>query len=206
MANAFVRGFDIDSGAIAAERERAKPRFWIEEVFHKPTDSLIPVEMVEIKVAGEDKNVWAGRVSDDHRRRFAEHYKAFKNNQTLPPDGTPLNKLTGMTHQLEEALKFMGLLTIEELANATEQACTQFMGGYTWRKKAQVYVTQNSAKVSLDTQKDNVIAQQSEMLARLQEQMAEMSAKMAAQTQAPVEKVKNKGGRPKKIADVQAAA
>lgn len=205
---AYTRDFDAKYNDTTSKfeddrTERAKPRFWMEDVYNHTTKGLDKVEMVEIRVAGEDKNVWAGRVTDDHRRRFANQYRAFKNNEELPVNGTPLSNLAGMNYQLEQTLKFMGFASIEELARATEQACTQFMSGYAWRKKAQIYVEQNTAKVSLDSQKDSIIAQQSEMLRHLQEQMAEMSAKMAASAAEPVKK---KPGPKPKAAPVEAAA
>jgi hypothetical protein len=198
---AFTRNFDAkfndESQKFEEDRtERAKPRFWLDDVYDKKTDTLTKVEMVEIRVAGEDKNVWAGKVTEDHRRRFPTQYRAFKNNEEMPVNGTALSKLPGMHNQLEQQLKYMGVTSIEELARLTEQACTQVMGGYALRKKAALFIEEHRATASTVSQKDQIIAEQGAMLAKLQEQMAEMSAKMAA---------KSKGGRPKKD-EAQAAA
>lgn len=198
MASGYTRNFDAkfneDTSKFEDDRtERAKPRFWLEDVYDKKADTLTKVEYVEIRVAGEDKNVWAGKVTEDHRRRFQTQYRAFKNNEEIPINGTALSRLPGMHNQLEQQLKFMGVTSIEELSNITEQACTQIMGGYALRKKAALFVEEQRAGQTTVSQKDQIIAQQGEMLAKLQEQMAEMMA------------AKNKGGRPKKT-EAQAAA
>jgi hypothetical protein len=203
MSSGYTRNFDDKydptTGKFAQDRtERAIPRFWIEEVFNKATNNLDQIEMVEIRVPGESKNVWGGKVTQEHRRRFAKHYQAFKNNEEMPVTGTPLNKLPGMTHQLLAELKYIGFSSVEDLARATDQAIGEFHAGLTWRKKAQLYIEENAKTSEAVSQKDAIIAEQGAALKALQEQMAEMSRMMLAQSES------KKPGRPKKAEQVAA--
>lgn len=183
----FDAKFDPQSGRFEEDRkDNARPRFWMEDKLDTKTDTLTKVEMLEIIVPGESKNRWAGRVETRHKQRFAREYAAWKNNETLPVNGHPLGALPGMNYQLETDLKYLGFLSIEDLARADDQAISQFMGGHTWRKKAQIFVQEQRAKESTVSQKDAIIAEQGEALKALQAQMAELMANMKAGPAEPV--------------------
>lgn len=179
----FDAAFDMTSGRFAEEKaERAKPRFWVDEILNRKTNELEKIEMVEIRVPGEDKNVWAGKVTDAHRQRFPRYYEAFKKGEDAPVYGHALEKLPGITHQLVSQLKFMGFTSAEDLAKATDQAIGQFHAGLTWRRKAQLWLDEQRALESAansSTQKDALIAEQARALEALQAQMAQLSAQMS---------------------------
>jgi uncharacterized coiled-coil protein SlyX len=205
VSKKYTRNFDAkyndETGNFEEDRsERARPRFWIEEVYNKKTGELDKVEMIEILVPGETKNIWAGKVTEDHRRRFKAHYQAFKNNEEMPASGIPLNKLPGIGHQLVQQLKFLGFTSVEDLARATDHAVTEFMGGFTWRKKAQNFLDEQAKTVQAVSEKDQIIATQAKMLEELRQQMAKLSEQMQASLE------KKKPGRKPKAEPVPAAA
>jgi hypothetical protein len=187
MASNYTRNFDAkfdeSSGRFEDEsKERAKVRFWIDEVLNPRTNNLDKIEMIEIRVPGEDKNIWAGKVENKHRQRFGRAYQFFKSGQEMPVNGHPLDKLPGITAQLLTDLRYMGFTSVEDLSRATDQAIGQFHGGLTWRRKAQLWLDEQKAiesKVNDSSAKDALIAEQGEALKALQAQMAEMSAMMA---------------------------
>ena len=188
MASGYTRNFDAkfdeSSGRFEDEsRERAKVRFWIEEVLNPKTNNLDKIEMIEIRVPGEDKNIWAGKVEDKHRQRFGRAYQFFKSGQEMPVSGHPLDKLPGITSQMLTDLRYMGFASVEDLARATDQAIGQIHAGLTWRRKAQLWLDDVKAlefKANDSSAKDALIAEQGEALKALQAQMAEMSAMMMA--------------------------
>lgn len=186
MASGYTRDFDAkfdqSSGRFEDEsKERAKVRFWVEEVLNLKTNNLDKIEMIEIRVPGEDKNIWAGKVEDKHRQRFGRAYQFFKSGQEMPINGHPLEKLPGITATLLTDLRYMGFASIEDLSRATDQAIGQFHGGLTWRRKAQLWLDEQKAvesKINDLSAKDDLIAEQGEALRALQEQMAELIANM----------------------------
>lgn len=186
MASGYTRNFDArfneQTGKFDEDHsERAKPRFWFDEVYDKKTDTIRKVEMIEIHMPGEDKSIWGGKVTDQHRQRFARHYEAFRAGAQAPVIGHALDKLPGMTPRLLTQLQFIGFTSIEDLARATDQAIAQFLGGMTWRKKAQLWLDEQKkleGAVQSSAEKDAIIAQQGEMLKALQEQMAQITAQM----------------------------
>ena len=186
MASGYTRNFDAKfdetSGRFEDEsKERAKVKFWIEEVLNPTTNNLDKIEMIEIRVPGEDKNIWAGKVEEKHRRRFGRAYQFFKSGQEMPINGHPLDKLPGITAQLLTDLRYMGFASVEDLSRATDQAIGQFHAGLTWRRKAQLWLDEQKeleSKVNDSSAKDALIAEQGEALKALQAQMAEMSAMM----------------------------
>jgi len=186
MASGYTRNFDAkfdeSSGRFEDEsKERAKVKFWIDEVLNPTTNNLDKIEMIEIRVPGEDKNIWAGKVENKHRQRFARAYQFFKSGQEMPINGHALEKLPGITAQMLTDLRYMGFASVEDLSRATDQAIGQIHAGLTWRRKAQLWLDEQKAiesKVNGSAAKDALIAEQGEALKALQAQMAEMSAMM----------------------------
>lgn len=186
MASNYTRNFDAKfdeaSGRFEDEsKERAKVKFWVEEVLNKTTNELDKIEMIEIRVPGEDKNIWAGKVENKHRQRFARAYQFFKSGQEMPINGHPLDKLPGVTAQLLTDLRYMGFTSVEDLARATDQAIGEFHAGLTWRRKAQLWLDEQRAlesKANGSAEKDAVIAEQGAALRALQEQMAALMENM----------------------------
>lgn len=186
MAGGYTRNFDAKydetSGRFQDEsKERAKVRFWVDEVLNPRTNNLDKIEMLEIRVPGEDKNVWAGKVEDRHRKRFAQAYGFFKSGQEMPVTGHHLEKLPGMTPNLLVELRYIGFSSVEDLARATDQAIGEFRAGLTWRRKAQVWLDEQRAlesKANGSAEKDALIAEQGAALKALQEQMAQLMQNM----------------------------
>lgn len=98
------------------------------------------MEFVEIIVPGDSKDVVVHRVSDLDRRRFARQYELFKQGQADQLIGTPLKEVTWIPRSQVEELRFFKILTVEQLAQVNDNACTRIPGLYDLRRRAIAFV------------------------------------------------------------------
>jgi hypothetical protein len=146
------------------------------------------VEMVEILIPGDRKTQFCGLVNDQHRRRFAQQYAAFKAGLEAPVEGTPIAELPGLTRAQAEELAFAHVKTIEILANLSDDQLSKAvgMGGFKLREKAQRRLEQ----ISGDAPMEKLAAEneaQAATIAEMQRQMAEMQKQMQAMNAAQSE-------------------
>ena len=79
------------------------PRFYMEKRKHKAEsrkqgrDVYRNVEYVEIVIPGDRNSNVRTKVTDVHRQRWPDKYKAFVENREDVPDGTPLSMWPPMT-------------------------------------------------------------------------------------------------------------
>src|SRR5258708_2384443 len=50
-------------------------------------------ERIEISFPGNQLNIWAGRVTDEHRQMYAREYEAFQRGEEVAREGTPIEEL-----------------------------------------------------------------------------------------------------------------
>ncbi len=74
------------------------------------------LEYVEIRIPGDRNSIYDQPVKQEHKMRFAEKYKFFKENEENIESGTPLSQWTYMNAGLVEELKYFGIRTVEQLA------------------------------------------------------------------------------------------
>ncbi len=138
-------GFGQDNGRII-------PRFFVESIVDELASQREgrPIfhdqERVELMIPGVSQyNIKVDIVSDDHRRRWPEQYRAFRAGQELALDGTPLEQwpLLKRSHVLE--LKAMNFSTVEQLAEMDDQATQRIMGGMRIRTLAKAYIDDAAA-------------------------------------------------------------
>lgn len=102
------------------------------------------VEMIEIRIAGDNKNVINTKVREQDIERWPAQYQAFKENQEQPLEGTPIKELTILTESKRQELLAINIRTVEALANLSENGIKRLgMGGRELVKKAQAYVKQS---------------------------------------------------------------
>lgn len=126
------------------ERDTSIPRFYMEPFKNEAKSAAMgqPVfeerEMVEILIPGDRLTVVSRIVGEEQRRRWPEHYKAFKAGLEAPLDGTPVEQLPGITAARVEELRFAHVRSIETLANLTDAQLAKAvsMGGQTLREQA----------------------------------------------------------------------
>lgn len=128
----------------ARNRDTSIPRFFVEAVKNEfqSAQKGQPVfedrEMVEIIVPGDRSTISTRPVNEEIKRRWPREYKAFKENQDAPLDGTPIEQLPGITAARVEELRFSHVRTVEALADLGDEHLGRVvsMGGFSLRDQA----------------------------------------------------------------------
>lgn len=99
------------------------------------------VEHIDIKIAG-NKNAGAGRpATDADKRRFPEHYAAFKNRTSTEVGmGTPLTEWPPCSRSRAEELAYFNVKTVEQLATMNDAQVSNFMGLFKLKEQAKVWL------------------------------------------------------------------
>jgi len=99
------------------------------------------VEYVDIKIPGDRSGGACRPASDGDKRRFAEHYRRFKDRMSQDVnEGTPLVEWPIISRSLCEELAFFHVRTIEQLANMSDSQTSKFMGLAQFREKAKQWL------------------------------------------------------------------
>jgi hypothetical protein len=80
------------------------------------------VELVEVRIAGDKNNIPVFKVTDVHRKRWPEHYAAFKRGEEMSPVGTPVEQWPILSRSKCMELKAAGVMTVEALAELPDSA------------------------------------------------------------------------------------
>lgn len=174
------------------DRDTAIPRFFLQPVQNQFLSDKEgrPIfedkEYIEIRVPGDRKTEWIGSVKEEHRQRFPRHYAAFKLQQEVPLDGTPISEWAAVTRSQTEELAFAHIKTIEQLAALSDDGLAKSvsMGGFTLREKAQRYLEQAKGNAPMEALAAEAAAQR-ETIAVLEQQIADLVA--ASKRQPPSE-------------------
>lgn len=149
------------------------------------------VEYVEIFSPGDPKNIVCKPVTDEHRRRFAPQYAAFKLGQQAARSGTPLAQWPSITRAQVEELAFLKLSTVEELAAFPDTDKPGFEAVFELRKRARDYLEAAKGNAPLE----QLRAQVESLSRQLAAQRAAQSAPGTEET-APAAQEKRGRGRP----------
>ena len=104
------------------------------------------VEWISIKSPGSrDERVRPVRPGD--KERFPKHYAAFKNRTDQEAvSGTPLTEWTGISRSQAEELKFLNIVTVEQLAGCSDQNTQNFKGLQTLKQNAKAFLDAASGR------------------------------------------------------------
>lgn len=151
-------------------------------------------EFVEIITPG-DKNTVDDFAQDFHRREHFRQYKAFRDGRTAPI-GTPVEECSFIPQPVATELKYLGIQTVEQLADASEIVCGRLPNGFDLREYARATVQANTDNKSLGQVNalKSELQKAQEMIANLQSQMTNVRA----ETQEITQEIKRGRGRPKK--------
>lgn len=127
-------------------------------------------EYIDIRIPGARGAGAARPASLRDKKRFPKHYQAFKQRVELPVEGTPLNEWPIITRAHAEELAFLGVKTVEQLGGMSDAIASQFMGGQTFKAKANAWLDRAKAEVS--------VSQLEGELAKRDAQIAELNAKL----------------------------
>lgn len=97
-------------------------------------------EYIDIRIPGARGTGAARPATHRDRQRFPKHYAAFQQRVEMPIEGTPLNEWPVITRAHAEELAFMGIKTVEALAGMADVNASQFMGGQSFKAKAQKWL------------------------------------------------------------------
>lgn len=141
-------------------------------------------EMVKIVTPGNMLNIFATEVTDEHRNRWPEAYKAFKDGRDLTTDGTPLEEWPILNRAMVAELKHLGFRSVENLANASDTALqTIGKGGYSIRERAKAFLD-DADRIALEEQlahKNDLLEAQVATLTAQVEQLGEMTRRLHAE-------------------------
>lgn len=192
----YTRG--LDNGSTNA---RVVPRFFTDTVENAVASQregrpiFTERELVEISVPGDPYSKPVQRVTDEHRNRWPEHYKAFRAGVEPATDGIPLEQWPVMrTKAMVLEMKAIGLTTVEQCAAMSDTACQRIRtGGYRLRDLAKSYLDDALAQAELVRRTAEADAAKAEVTS-LKETVANLSAlvdqlhrQMSTQRDAPHE-------------------
>ena len=161
-------------------------------------------EMVHVIVPG-DKNEVDDFATDWHRREFWPQYKAFRSGNNVPL-GTAIEECTFISANVALELKYLGVHTLEQLADGSDLLCNQIPNGWELREYARAVVKanmENKGLAQVNVLKAELEKSQ-EMIAAMQKEMQAMQGMLlnAKGEQIPTEQIKRGPGRPAKIENV----
>src|SRR5258708_3342164 len=100
-------------------------------------------ERIEISFPGNQLNIWAGRVTDEHRQMYAREYEAFQRGEEVAREGTPIEELKVLNRAQVRELKYFDIFTIEDAASLSDATLQRMgMGGHRLREMAKKYLEQ----------------------------------------------------------------
>jgi hypothetical protein len=115
------------------------------------------VEMIYITCPGAPVRVVAREATEFDKERFAQHYAAFKRNEKVIVEGTPLKELTFLNVGQIATYAASGLHTVEQLAALPDQSLDMLgLGGRDLREKAKMFLSKASDNALItQTQAEN---------------------------------------------------
>ena len=143
------------------------------------------VEFIKIVVPGDRKSEFFQPADASHRRRFPQAYAAFKQRETNPTEGMPIQNWAPISRSMAMTLKALNVDTVEALA-AVHDGHVDKIGtnGRELREKARAWL--EDAKSGAATAK--VAAEKQalqDQIASLQAQVAAIQAVHGGKAQAP---------------------
>lgn len=151
-------------------------------------------EFVHIKTPG-DPNEVDDFAEDFHKREHWQQYKAFRDGNSAPI-GTPIEESSFVSPSIATELRYLGVHTVEQLADASDMLCGQVANGWELREYARAITKANEDNKSLGqvTALKSELEKAQTMIRELQAQMKNVqAAREESETPSP------KRGRPRKI-------
>jgi hypothetical protein len=128
-------------------------------------------ERIEISFPGNQLNIWVGRVTEEHRQKYARQYEAFLKGEEIAHEGTPIEQMTVLNKAQVKELKYFDIFTVEDAANLSEQGVQAIgMGGARLREMAKKYLEQAQGFAPIA----KLVSDNENLLSQLQAQKAQM--------------------------------
>lgn len=110
-----------------------------EETAKQGREIFKDVEWVKIHIVGDNLTEISRPVTDEDRKRFNQHYQAFKNQGIQLNSGTPLTEWTLIGKAMAMNLKSLNIHTVEQLA-AVSDGNLNWMGARELQAKAKSWL------------------------------------------------------------------
>jgi len=132
------------------------------------------IPYVKIIVPGDKDNIVQRPMREQDKMRFPRQWEAFERNEEAPMVGTPLSEWAFVNRSQVEELKYFGIRTVEDLANAPDSQIQKFMGINALKEKAKAFLEDSKLQAPIDklTQENETLKAQ---LQDMQAQIAELS-------------------------------
>lgn len=146
--------------------------FKSEQAGHPVYDDM---DFVEIMTPGDMNNIIQRPVTDRDIKQFSSLYKSYKEGLEAPVEGIPLEAWPRLTSATVANYKALGVKTVENVANMSDQVCNKVaMGAMGDRTAAKAYLA--IAKDSALAQKQALeIERQNATIADLQRQVESLA-------------------------------
>lgn len=146
------------------------------------------VPFIEIRVKGDRNNIQMRPVRADDKQRFRDAWKAFESDQAAPVTGTPLKEWPAISKSMLMELNYMGFVTVEDLAGASDGVCSKMAGLQTFKQKAIAFLELSKSTAPIEKMMSQ-IGDLNNLVQTLQRQLAEQ-AELTKQLQTQNEALK----------------
>ena len=134
---------------------------------------------IEIRAPGNQANVVVRSVRDADKFKFRDAWKRFEAGESEAISGTPLTELSWLTRSQVEELKYIGVRTVEHLADLSDNIALGKSGFLALKSKAKAWLDKAASEApftELHKENEDLKAR----LAALEAQVSGASAKAKA--------------------------
>jgi hypothetical protein len=136
------------TNSFGKERDPTFPEFKLEPVLDERATQaqgyniFRDEERVKIHIPGNSLSAVVERVTDEHRNRWPDHYKRFKDGMQMSHEGTPLEMWPAIGSKAQVLfLKYHEIHTVEQMANVSDYNLGKLgMGGVQLRDLAKAFL------------------------------------------------------------------
>lgn len=129
-----------------------------------------------------DDNVSAGRLPGRWRDNYKAQYEAWKKNEEIPLDGTPIKGWPVLSPAQQENLVSIGVKTVEDLAAINDEGQKRYgIGALELKNKAQAWLKSANSVGKVVQENATLktrVSEQEETIKGLSEQLKELSARL----------------------------
>lgn len=188
--------FVDEPSATGAQRFRHDDRlyatFAVKPVFdqHSSNEKGRPIYMdkdfITIIVPGDKHSVVMRQARQVDIQRFPKQYEAYKAGKEEQQQGTPLGLMPWVSPGRVEEYKFFKIVTVEQLANASDEGGKNFMGFQADKIKAKEYMDAANRGIGVQEMEDK-LAIRDNQLTELRAQVDELLALKANPLASPTD-------------------
>lgn len=107
---------------------------------------------------------------------FREAYKAWKSNEELPVNGTPLSHWPGLTKPHRDLLKQLHFTSVEDVASMNEEGITRLgMGGRALKQRAEIFLQSRNGSAAVAERLAASQVENANLKAQLERQGAQLA-------------------------------